>query len=195
MPLDDLEFMVQKMSALSIGVGDLETLVHFCRDKELVVELGTNTGSTSMVLSMIAKRVCTVDVFECIEMIEDDAQRQAYESAFYLNRHTYGRIKEKLRPFGVEVHQGMSHEFADKFNSCSVDSLFIDADHSYAGVKRDYDAWFDKVKVGGHFIFHDVVPSYPVFRYVQDVVMFDHRVERVPFEMVGKGSTAVFRKK
>jgi predicted O-methyltransferase YrrM len=192
--LDDLEFMVQRMSSLSISVGDLETLVHFCRDKEMVVELGTNTGSTAMILSSIAKQVFTVDIFENIDLIEDEQQREAYRVAFEHNQHFYLKIVQRLHPFNVHVCLGLSHEFAIQFSKGEVDTIFIDADHSYAGVKRDYEAWFDRVKVGGHFIFHDNLPSFPVFNYIVQEVSFDHRVERVPFEPIGKFSTAVFRK-
>jgi len=38
----------------------------------------------------------------------------------------------------------------------SIDLLFIDGDHSYDGVSRDYHKWKDYIKAGGHLIFHDI---------------------------------------
>ncbi len=33
--------------------------------------------------------------------------------------------------------------------------LFVDGDHSYAGVRSDYDRWRDHLRVGGHLLFHN----------------------------------------
>ena len=40
-----------------------------------------------------------------------------------------------------------------------VDWLFIDGDHTYRGVKRDYENYRDMVNPGGLIIFHDVIYS------------------------------------
>jgi predicted O-methyltransferase YrrM len=40
-----------------------------------------------------------------------------------------------------------------------VDFLFIDGDHSYSGVKRDYELYRGLVRPGGLIAFHDIVPS------------------------------------
>jgi predicted O-methyltransferase YrrM len=40
----------------------------------------------------------------------------------------------------------------------SVDFLFIDGDHTYAGVKADYDLYSQFVRPGGLIAFHDIVP-------------------------------------
>jgi hypothetical protein len=37
----------------------------------------------------------------------------------------------------------------------SLDWVYIDADHSYEGIKSDYNAWYDKVRVGGIISGHD----------------------------------------
>jgi hypothetical protein len=44
-----------------------------------------------------------------------------------------------------------SHIFDDN----SVDFIFIDADHSYDGFKRDVLSWWNKCKIGGLFAGHD----------------------------------------
>ncbi|HVA65665.1 MAG TPA: class I SAM-dependent methyltransferase [Elusimicrobiota bacterium] len=41
-----------------------------------------------------------------------------------------------------------------------IDFLFIDADHSYEGVKKDYGLYSPLVAPGGLIAFHDIVPSY-----------------------------------
>jgi predicted O-methyltransferase YrrM len=42
-----------------------------------------------------------------------------------------------------------------------VDVLFIDGDHTYEGVKRDFEMYGSLVRDGGVVAFHDIVPSTP----------------------------------
>jgi cephalosporin hydroxylase len=42
-----------------------------------------------------------------------------------------------------------------------VDFLFIDGDHSYEGVKRDFELWSPLVRSGGIIALHDMKPDHP----------------------------------
>ena len=55
-----------------------------------------------------------------------------------------------------------------------VDFLFIDGDHSYGGVKQDFEMYRGLVRSGGIIAFHDVapnpdVPEYGVAKFWQEV--------------------------
>jgi predicted O-methyltransferase YrrM len=41
-----------------------------------------------------------------------------------------------------------------------VDFLFIDGDHSYEGVKKDFEMYSPLVRKGGIIAFHDIIPDY-----------------------------------
>ena len=41
-----------------------------------------------------------------------------------------------------------------------VDFLFIDANHSYEGVKKDFEMYSPLVRKGGIIAFHDIIPDY-----------------------------------
>lgn len=194
MSIDDLEVMVNRLSANSVSCGDWEKLSHFAKDLDCVVELGTNTGSTSVMLRAMAKRVITVDVFEHTELIENEAQRKMYENHFLANRQYYNTTKNRLSPLGVEVHCFLSYDFAKKMNSESIDMLFVDADHSYPGVKKDYNAWYPIVKMGGYFAFHDVGPGCEVFDFYNQELLKDSRIKLIEFPTVGPCWTEVFQK-
>lgn len=48
-----------------------------------------------------------------------------------------------------------SVEASERFTNGNTDFVFIDADHSYEGCKKDLEAWWPKVKRGGLFSGHD----------------------------------------
>lgn len=54
-----------------------------------------------------------------------------------------------------EVFRMDSLAAAQRFNDRSLDFVYIDADHSYEGCKRDILAWAPKVKPGGILAGHD----------------------------------------
>jgi precorrin-6B methylase 2 len=55
----------------------------------------------------------------------------------------------------VRVHEGDSAATMASFPDGHFDVVYIDADHSYEGVKRDIAAAHAKVKPGGHLLFND----------------------------------------
>jgi predicted O-methyltransferase YrrM len=160
-----------------------------------VVELGTNIGSTAMILSHCAISVYTVDVFESLAFIEDVEQREKYRNHWESNRHTFDKIKNKLSFYpNVKVHQGTSYNYAEYFGAECVDLIFIDADHSYNGVKKDFESWFTKIKIGGHFAFHDVGLGCPVFDFYNKELLHDPRIKLMPNVAEGPCWTKVFKK-
>jgi predicted O-methyltransferase YrrM len=45
-------------------------------------------------------------------------------------------------------------------NGKKLDFLFIDGDHSYKGVKKDFEMYSPLVRKGGIIAFHDIIPDY-----------------------------------
>jgi hypothetical protein len=60
------------------------------------------------------------------------------------------------------------------FPDAAVDFVFIDADHSYEGCKRDLEVWFPKIRPGGWICGHDyentAFPKFGVTRAVNEFV-------------------------
>lgn len=83
-------------------------------------------------------------------------------------------------------------EIIERFSPNSFDFIFIDGDHTYAGVKNDFDNYHRAVKAGGYIVFDDYgSPGWEdVKKYVDSEVMTSEVVE----EVGTFAATAVFRK-
>jgi len=55
----------------------------------------------------------------------------------------------------VTRHRGASHEVLASFPDAHFDWIYIDADHSFAGTRRDAEAAAAKVRPGGYMVFND----------------------------------------
>ena len=70
--------------------------------------------------------------------------------------------------------------------NASVHMLFIDGDHSYDGVRADWDHWGPRLEPGGHVLFHDAVDHGGIGTSVDGVVRLvtelarDTQLERQP---------------
>lgn len=70
---------------------------------------------------------------------------QDFYDIFYLS------VKDRLSVFGnrSEIVRDFSLEAAKNFANNSLDFVFLDANHTYEEVKKDLQAWYDKVRSGG----------------------------------------------
>ena len=94
----------------------------------------------------------------------------------------------------VEIVVGLAEadEIRHQMSDREFEVLVIDGDHSFEGVKRDFENYADHVVPGGYIIIDDYQgPSWPdVTRFVDETVFTDPR-----FEMVsGHLRTAVVRR-
>jgi cephalosporin hydroxylase len=117
---------------------------------KVILEIGTAGGGTLFLFSNIAHEeaiLISVDLYQTIE-----------------KRILFRYIKkEKQKIFLI---QGDSHsiETLRKIEGIlkgrKVNFLFIDGDHSYEGVKKDFEMYSPLVRKGGIIAFHDIIPDY-----------------------------------
>ena len=112
-----------------------------------ILEIGTARGGTLFIWANLASsRVISCD-------LEDAGIRRELYSAFA--SPASGREVVHL--------SGNSHEAAFKesvekeLNGEQVDFLFIDGDHTEAGVEQDYNDYHHLVRPGGLIAFHDII--------------------------------------
>jgi hypothetical protein len=63
----------------------------------------------------------------------------------------------------ITTHVMKSEEFAHMGSGRSWQYIYIDANHSYKGVKKDFSIFWPKLDKGGYMVFHDVLlKNHPV---------------------------------
>lgn len=111
-----------------------------------VVEIGTKYGGTTYFLASLLPEstIYTIDLPRT-------------------NPESIGLVKARnmwmdaLFPYRVHFVAEDSKVVAPLFKN--IDFLFIDGDHTYEGVKSDFELYKDGVKPGGLIAFHDIVDS------------------------------------
>jgi cephalosporin hydroxylase len=76
------------------------------------------------------------------------------------NIRTRMKTGQSLRIFEADSHtQETRSRVVEALAGTKLDFLFIDGDHSYEGVKRDFEDYSTLVRTGGLVAFHDIVPD------------------------------------
>jgi hypothetical protein len=136
---------IQKVSEL----GRFTAMVMDLDPLNLIVEVGSFDGGTLWAWQQICPEVVGVDLPP--PGLEDDV---------------------RLNSLGCPIICGDSHDEAtrdrliDTIQGRPVDMLFIDGDHSYHGVKADYELYSPLVRPGGLIGFHDIC-THPDQPYIQ----------------------------
>jgi len=155
---------------LDLVDGDVRLLTSV-PDVDLAVELGTLNGGTAAMLSFSCKRVVAIDLFEDVP----DAFNQNYVK---IHGVTAESVFEKLRPYkNVSLVKGDSAIIPPGVVKESVNLLFIDANHTYDGAKRDFLAWIPYMAPNCRVVFHDYGLGWKlgVKKFVDEEVYTDPR--------------------
>lgn len=120
------------------------------------VEIGVREGSFSEIILEFSRleALYSVDPWkEFNKNVYQDSSNVAQKEQDARYAKTLGRLKK----FGTrsEVFRMTSEEAVLPFSGSSLDFIYIDANHSYEGCKRDIEIWWPKLKQGGIFAGHD----------------------------------------
>lgn len=124
-----------------------------------VVEVGTQFGLTAVAMSNARPDLKIV----CVDHFQGSPNDATNNVAMHYGP---GFVRSSFRAnvshrFGnqVQLIEKDSLAAASEFDG-QVDMVFIDADHEYAGVKADIEAWSKKVKPGGIISGHDYAANF-----------------------------------
>jgi predicted O-methyltransferase YrrM len=123
-----------------------------------VVEIGTDEGGTLFLWTWVAAPDA---LLVAVDMRPLGLLGRL--SAYALVRRGLARARQRVRL--VMPVDSQSEQTVDRVSRLlagrPIDFLFIDGDHGYEGVKRDFELWSPLVRSGGLVALHDVDPDQP----------------------------------
>lgn len=157
----------------------------------IIVEIGSEYGmSTALWLGFAEPTV----VVHAVDLFEGNLQTIHTQNMDELRR----RFRRNQYPELI-YHKGDSGYIGARWKSGPIDLLFVDGDHTYAGVCKDIRAWLPHVAVGGLVLFHDTAHStnrlphllhYDVSKAIDELVFTNPNFEFLE----GVDSLMVFRR-
>jgi len=138
------------------GLGDASNILYGlvrALHPNVCVEIGSAHGKSACCIGLALKenrhgKLYAVDPHAPTEW-NDDNSNDTFKS-MRRNLHAVGVTKY------VEIVRKFSQDFAASWTG-EIDILFIDGDHSYEGVKRDWEMLHSRVSRFGVVIFHDTI--------------------------------------
>ena len=124
-----------------------------------VVEIGTSKGGTLFIWARLASKEAHL---VSIDMPggENNWAFPAWKEPFYKKFASKGQHIDILR--GDSQSPEMLARLKSILGGKPIDYLFIDADHTYEGVKKDYLLYSPLVRQGGVIAFHDIAKQAPI---------------------------------
>lgn len=115
-----------------------------------VMEIGTHMGGTAMIWCEIAtEQVMSVDMPNGVfGGVSYDVCEARNNSLVLRYPHFVGILGNS--------HDTLTQTIVSKMLSGPLDILFLDGDHTYQGVKQDYEMYQGYVRSGGVILFHDI---------------------------------------
>jgi predicted O-methyltransferase YrrM len=151
------------------------------------VELGAWVGLTTCYLATACRvrgegKVYAVDTFAGTR--EGDT---TYQSVGRFGGSTFDAFTDQVRRAGVsdlvEPLVGLTTEVCESYSGKAIRLLLIDADHSFEGVRADFELWSPYVAPGGLIVFHDYL-MHDVARFVDAYVRRNPDYDMLPGEVV-----------
>jgi hypothetical protein len=128
----------------------------------VIVEVGVGLGDFSQQILHVCRprRFIAIDSFTLHQLeslwgkpIRDHFGEKTHEK-FYSQRFT-----SEIAAGTLTVMKGNSSGMISALQDQSVDLFYVDADHSYEGVRRDLEALRPKVKADGWIVMNDYTPA------------------------------------
>jgi predicted O-methyltransferase YrrM len=146
-----------------------------------IVELGSYMGKSSIMLAggledserKNTKLYC-IDLFK---IAANDTELNTYASGDirlkFLKNIRYAGIDKRIEAIVSDTKS------ASAVWTKSIELLFIDADHTYDGVKADYENWEPFLNVGCYIAFHDANGSWESVTKLVNEVMSSGKFEHI----------------
>lgn len=138
-----------------LGIEEIPVLAEYAgRSKNTLVEIGAAYGGSTLLFLANLGRFATL---HSIDSFIPDSARGFQSSPEACRQNVLKGTKALRMPEVYErwrLHTRYSHEVAPDWNE-PIDVLFIDGDHDYEAVRRDFVDWLPHMKKGAYILLHD----------------------------------------
>src|SRR5262249_15211951 len=168
---------------------EIERLLEIVQDANpnTILEIGTATGGT---LFLFCRHASENSLIVSIDL-RKGRFGHGYPAAKIPLYKSFACKQQKITLIRGDSHREETRRRAkEALNGRSIDFLFIDGDHTYEGVKADFEAYSKFVTPGGIVAFHDIAEHPPhvgceVSRYWNEVKSRYHHTELVENPLQG----------
>lgn len=134
-----------------------------------LLEIGTYRGGTLFVFSQLSAPNAIVISVDCSMTFFGNVYRTGQGPLF----RRFIRKGQSLFLLRKNSHKLQTlAQIQDILRGNELDFLFIDGDHSYEGVRKDFEMYSPLVRAGGVVAFHDIAPCGPpkeVFKLWEEI--------------------------
>ena len=121
----------------------------------VILEIGTAKGGTLVAWSRIATELAiSIDMFGGVGGGGYPKAKARLFHQFAVDRPGVEIVLLRHDSHALETRERVKEILAGR----TIDFLFIDGDHTYDGVSRDFELWSGLVTSGGHVALHDILP-------------------------------------
>jgi len=136
-------FEIDKISELAVG-------------RENALEIGAFYGKSTVAIAMNAKRVLSIDPFDCHHSEATKEGNLIRRPDKFNNLPIY---LENIKGYdNIRYIVGLSKDIVPTLTE-TFDYIYIDGDHSYEGVKLDLELCWPLLEKGGILVLHDYDPD------------------------------------
>jgi predicted O-methyltransferase YrrM len=126
------------------------------RAPKVVLEIGTANGGSLFLFTRIAAPEAHILSLD-LPGGQFGGGYPAWKSGLYRSFARAGQEIILLR--GDSHEEAVAERVCERLGNERIDLLFIDGDHRYEGVRRDFQMYVPMVRLGGIVAFHDIVPG------------------------------------
>lgn len=143
------------------------TLVGLAEGRRVVCEIGSYVGASACCFGLAMSRNGAGEVL-CVDTWNNEGMSEG-------SRDTFAEFSKNTRPYApfIVPIRGFSTEVIEQVASQAkrLDVLFIDGDHSYEGVKADWETYRPLLGPGSIVVFHDSGWAEGVQRVIEEDAM------------------------
>lgn len=134
-----------------------------------IMEIGTAQGGSLFCFCKLAPKEAEIISIDLPPLATDKYLRQFFK--------LFPKKGQKIHLLKVNSHKKKTIKRVKKIlNGKQLDFLFIDADHSYKGVKKDFENYFPLLRPGGIIAFHDIYTAKGVKKFWNEIKnKFNHK--------------------